>query len=298
MNRIFLIPLFSVAACSSLVSDPCERGYELSGGHCVTTDRPDATIGGGDSSDGGPTADGTPVDAPVCAADTTSDPDNCGVCGHVCASGICEQSKCVGDLPGHIVVIGHDFSSHHAAMARVLGNAISLGAHHDVPVTIWQGTASATNNARVQSSVSEGMSAVGRAYHLVALPPAPGTRFPDTDVLVVEAQPGSGDEVAASAAPWAVDVMKFLQRGGVVVVLEGATTVSYRFADAVGLYTMATPTDATNQPASVVDANDAVANHVVTPYMSETSSAAFPSDFGPGVFATSAGPLVLHFTRF
>jgi len=32
--------------------------------------------------------------------------------------------------------------------------------------------------------------------------------------------------------------------------------------------------------------------------MAETSSAAFPPDVGPGVFATSAGALVLHFTRF
>jgi len=169
MNRLLICIAVFASACSSLVSDPCAHGYELVGGHCVTMDRPDATIGGSDSNDGGPTADGTPVDAPVCAADTTSDPDNCGECGHVCASGICSASKCVGDLPGHIVVIGHDFSSHHAAMARLLGNAVALGAHHDVPVTIWQGTASATNNARVLSALGEGMSAVGRTWHTVPL---------------------------------------------------------------------------------------------------------------------------------
>lgn len=308
MNRIVLISLsLALAACSSLVSDPCAGGYELVGGHCVTMDRPDATIGGGDSgdagaTDGGPrdgtTTDGTPTDAPVCAADTTSDPDNCGACGHVCASGICVTSKCVGELPGHIVVIGHDYSTHHAAMARVLGNAVALGAHHDVAVMVWQGTASASSNGRVMASLSEGMSAVGRAWHTVALPTAPGTQFAAADVLVVEPQTGSGDEVAGTAAAWAVDVTKFLQRNGVVVVLEGAGTVSYRFADATGLYTMAAPSDATGQTASMLDSSDAVANRVVAPYLAETSSAAFPPEFGPGVFATSAGPLVLHFTRF
>ena len=299
MKRLVLISLsLSIAACSSLVSDPCEHGYELVGGHCVTMDRPDATIGGGDSSDGGPTADGTPTDAPVCAADTTSDPDNCGQCGHACASGICVDSKCVGELPGHVVVIGHDYSARHGAMVRVLGNAVALGAHHDVAVTVWQGTTGAALDQRVMSAITDGMSAVGRAWHTVALPPAPGTRFPNVDVLVVEPQSGSGDEVAAGAAPWADDVTKFLQRGGVVVVLEGGTTVSYRFAEATQLYTMAPPSDATGQVATMLDSSDAVANHVITPYMAETSSAAFPSEFGPGVFATSAGPLVLHFTRF
>ena len=302
MNRVLFISIVVFAsACSSLVSDPCEHGYELVGGHCVTMDRPDATIGGGDSSDGGPTGDGgmvTPPDAATCTADTTSDPDNCGQCGHVCPSGICVDSKCVGDLPGHIVAIGHDYSHRHAAMVRVLGNAVALGTHRDVAVTVWQGTAGAALNERVLTAITDGMSSVGRTWHPVALPPAPGTQFPNVDVLVVEPQGGNGDEVAASAAPWADDVTKFLQRGGVVVVLEGGTTVSYRFADATGLYTMAQPSDATDQVANMVDSSDAVANHVITPYMAETSSAAFPSEFGPGVFATSAGPLVLHFTRF
>jgi hypothetical protein len=310
MNRIpfLLVPL---AACSSIVSDPCAHGYEFVDGHCIVRDRPDAGIGGeldggdggGDGGGGGDsgTGDGgtvNPPDGATCSADTTSDPDNCGTCGHVCASGICTDSHCIGELPGHVVAIGHDYTTHHSMMARVLANSVGLALPRDVAVAEWRGTATLSASGRVMASLGEGMTNINRPWHKVALPTAPGTGFAGADVLVVDPQVGDGDTVAAEAAAYAGDVAKLLERNGVVVVLEGAGGTSFRFADAAGLYTMAAPGDATGQPASVVDSSDAVAWHVLSPYMADSSSVAFPAGFGPVVFATSAGPLVVHFTRF
>ena len=51
--------------------------------------------------------------------DLSSDPDNCGSCGHVCASGLCTESVCEGALAGHIVAIGHDFVRYDLATRQV-----------------------------------------------------------------------------------------------------------------------------------------------------------------------------------
>lgn len=50
-------------------------------------------------------ADVTTEAAPTCAADTTSDPHNCGACGHDCLGGECTSSAC------QVVVLRDDFDA-------------------------------------------------------------------------------------------------------------------------------------------------------------------------------------------
>ncbi|HMG20526.1 MAG TPA: hypothetical protein VK607_04385, partial [Kofleriaceae bacterium] len=64
----------------------CETGPSRAGPSGVAPDRPDG---------GAPVPD-APPDAGACAShvDTTSDPDNCGSCGHSCGGGACVASTC------------------------------------------------------------------------------------------------------------------------------------------------------------------------------------------------------------
>jgi hypothetical protein len=54
----------------------------------------DGALGPDGSSDGATGPDGAGDSAPPCTIDTTSDPQNCGVCGHDCLGGGCEAGRC------------------------------------------------------------------------------------------------------------------------------------------------------------------------------------------------------------
>jgi hypothetical protein len=327
MNGVFLIAsLVFVAGCfDSLVDDPCAAGHRLAGGHCVTNGGPDAGTGGDtdggiigdagrvDDTDGGTTIGGDAgtgdtddaglactLPEILCGSecvDLDSDPNNCGTCDRVCASGICETGHCVGELSGHIIAIGHDYQDHNAAMARVLGNSAALGVSHDVGIARWKGSALTAAMTGTTLALAQSMSIIGRPWHPITLPAAPSpTALDNVDVLLVDAQTGDAEAARVSAVPWAATIDAFLQRGGIVVVLEGAGGVSHDFAEGAGLYTVAAPVDSTGTPAFITNGGDAVAQQVVSPYLADTTSVVLPGE--AGVIVTAGGALVLHQTRY
>ena len=74
------------AVCACNATEPCPDGLVCVGGSCVDD--------GLDSGSGSPDAgrDGATSDA--ACGDTTTDPLNCGRCGHRCASGVCTAGTC------------------------------------------------------------------------------------------------------------------------------------------------------------------------------------------------------------
>jgi hypothetical protein len=308
VSRIGLAILVVASGCSSLIDNPCESGFTLSGGHCVVAGNgPDGGPGSGsDGPDGGggSGSDGAPLTctAPeiVCdnkCLDVSSDPDNCGGCHHVCASGICTAGHCEGDVSGHIVAIGHDYQRHHAAMARVIGNAVALASPHDVGVGWYQGSAAGAAKVGTRTAVQQAMTAINRPWHDAVMPEGAGP-LTGVDVLVIEAQTAAGDVTEASAIPWADPIDQLLQRGGVVIVLEGASGSSYRFAQGAGLFTIAQPIDATGEPSIVTGGGDAIAQQVVSPYLAETTSVTFPGMTPAVVTTMTGGTVVFHATKY
>jgi hypothetical protein len=301
-----LLLLMLCGCFDSIVSDPCAAGFSLQGGACAAFDagtRADAT-----TTDAASAVDaqlGVPLTCTlpevacqgVCL-DVTNDPLNCGACGRVCPSGVCELDHCIGGLPGHIVAIGHDYQATNGAMVRVIGNAVTLGLRHDVGVAQWHGTASNTSIAGASAAINSSLSALGRPWHQVAMPDsAAENAFAAVDVLIIDAQTGDGNLAQSAGATWqsAIDVL--LANGGVVIVLEGWSGVSYRFAQGAGLYTVSAPVGATGQSAVVVDGTDVVAEGVVSPYLAAATSV---TEGGATniVIATPAGDaIVTHVTR-
>ncbi len=313
MNRILSIFILTLASgCfDSLVSDPCIAGFELEGGRCIarTTppdggiDTPDAPTPDAPTPDG-PLADagtdGMPPDAPPpgdagpdapACGDTTSDPNNCGACGNVCPTGLCSASVCVGALPGHVVAIGHDYATYHPVMARVLGNALALAPDDDLAIARYPGAGQVS--ITVDNALHAATATVGRAWHTVPLT----TSLAGVDVVVIEPQSGDGDAAATGGAAWATALDAFVDRGGVVVALQGQGGVTYRFGEAAQLFTAGAPVTATGAHVVVVAPADAVAQQVLSPYVGAASTVTWPG-LSPAVMASDGETVVYHHARY
>jgi hypothetical protein len=248
-------------------------------------------------------ADAAPDAGPVCAepleacygtcVDIQTNADHCGSCTHSCASGICTNGHCEGEPWGHIVAIGHDYTSYHSAQRRVLVNAVTLGSTANLAVTWWPGE---SRSMAHMTAFTSGMASVGRAWHQVAFPSSQD--FAGIDVIVVAPDTSDGDAAEQNGAMWAATLDAFLRTGGVIVVLDGANGTNHRFADGANLFDVGAPVVATGQPTAIVDGTDAIANQVVAPYLAEATSVTWPGAPEP-VVTTMGGvdTIVFHLAR-
>lgn len=330
MRRALALAVAALAGgCfDSLLDTPCAEGYQLEHGACrlmgpdggspdaatppdsATPDdgpRPDAgpDAGLGPDAAGAPDA-ALPPDAFACApplelcagecVDTTSDPQNCGECGNVCPTGLCVDSQCVGDIVGHIVAIGHDYGAFNAPMRRMLGNALGLGKHQTVVVGWWRGTASEDIHAAVRNAGAQGLTLMSRPFVFTGIADINATTLTGLDVVVVEPQTGDGAAAEAQGTQAKSALDDFLLMGGAVVLLDGAGTVSYRFAKGAGLYDVSGTTEVSGQVAQVTDPVDAISQLVFSPYFAASTSVTFtgaPST----VVEVSGGALAFHLSR-
>src|SRR5687768_11758853 len=60
-----------------------------------------------------------PLACGTTCVDPDSNPNNCGGCGNVCASGLCYAGVCADDRAGNIFVIGHAYNTSNPALDRL-----------------------------------------------------------------------------------------------------------------------------------------------------------------------------------
>jgi hypothetical protein len=316
VNRFYAaLFVLTTAGCSSLVDDPCMAGYHLDSGACMpntrdhvltdammsvmtpmTPDAPDARVVTF------PTDGGFPVcEAPTsyCSGDCVpldTDPENCGHCGRVCASGICSTGTCVGDVAGHIVVIGHDYVASDPAMDRVIANAVHLGsqsAGSTIRIGFWRGDSTLGGGV---AAAARGLQQTGDVASSAIIANVDHGSLVELDAVVIEPQTGDGAVAEQAGADAATALADFLTAGHSVVVLETTAGVSYRYLQGAGLGTLPPPVDASSMAVTVVAPGDSVATGVVTQYLAKPGSVGYPGAMHAVVADGANDVVVIHST--
>jgi len=237
-------------------------------------------------------------DAPLVACDgicvdTQSDPENCGICGRVCASNICIAGRCQGATTGDIVYIGHDYIATPviASQAQVLSRSVLLAVRNPVRVRLFTRDADPSAVARLNAILAAIPATYGRNVTVDAttseVDVSAGLAGSNFDVLLVPDLVTATAGVPASlGAGWASDLASFTHRGGVFIVLDGAAgplKEMPEFIRATGLLDVTSHSSlGAGSVLDVVAPWDAVGTGVVAPYAGRKNSVLFDSEPSAG----------------
>ncbi|MCS6798465.1 MAG: hypothetical protein NZ898_08040 [Myxococcota bacterium] len=231
--------------------------------------------------------------------DVARDPDHCGGCDVRCATGICIDGACSGGIPGHVVLIGHDYRNARAAMRRVAGNAVFLASSNPVRVLVYEGDAHRTAVVGVDRAIDQTAMTLGRSWTRTPVTAADEVpaRLAESDVFLVYAQrDGTDASLRALARGWATALNAFVRRGSVLVVFDGDArhAGTWQLLAEAGLLEVRGRVDVSGQIVRVVAPADALATGVPLMYSGETTTVRFDTTAETVVIAHDEGPVVIH----
>ncbi len=234
--------------------------------------------------------------------DLTSDPDHCGGCGTSCSSGICEGSSCADAVPGHVVVIGHDYLAANNTMRRIAGNAVFLARGAPVQVLVYTGEADPASVSGVEAAINYVQTQSGRAWKKTdAIEVIVTRQLLDADVFLIHAQANARKSpLGKLGQQWGNALRGFVAAGGVIVVFDAPSTVNdgtFRLLEPGLLFSAQKRETIANQQLQVVVPGIGVATQVSDRYMSARDTVRFVGLTLPGtviVQDTSAQPVVVH----
>ena len=229
--------------------------------------------------------------------DYSNDPLNCGVCGNVCASGLCYSGVCADDRAGHIFVIGNSYRKSNPSWDRMLGNALFLKENAKVNVLVYRGTATTDYNSGTANAIARAATMLHRSYTrtVITSSSAVQTSLPTMDVLVIEAQPQLDNVSLASLAnEWSLPIDDFTRRGGIVVVLDAPSTKNAGTQQVLGSLMPLTRSASVGTIASVTNAGDQATGRVPLTFALAESVGYAASSFIDGAASDSGAVLVSH----
>jgi hypothetical protein len=208
--------------------------------------------------------------------DPVRDPYNCGGCGKVCASNLCQDGVCSGSTPGEVIVIGHDYFgvSTGTAEAQVLANAVLLPTANPLRILSFEEYASATAVSHVKAIIAAAASAQARTVKFTistddADIPAHLTLRNYDLLLVYDQATADAPTLSAVGGNWTSTLSNYLSVGGTVIALDGAEGLGQMPAllSQSALLNVSSHTAlAYRAPLTVAAPNDSVATAVLNPY--------------------------------
>ncbi|MGA7123030.1 MAG: hypothetical protein WBY94_23205 [Polyangiaceae bacterium] len=263
---------------------------------------PDSASDGGTTSDstagdGAPAEASNPCSVPLAycggaCIDVSGDPLNCGGCGVVCASQLCDNSACVGAASGGIVYIGHDYTTTlpGTAQARVISNAVFVPESNPLRVLSYERYASPGAVTQVGAILRSVARQEGRTLTIVST--ANDDQVSDQltvtnyDVLLVHDQSSAPDGALATlGSNWGSTLSVYALGGGVIIVLDGGGGLGQMpaFATGTGLLDVSAHASiAVGTPLLVASRVDAIAAGVLSPYGAGQNSVSLTTEANGG----------------
>jgi hypothetical protein len=240
--------------------------------------------------------------------DKFSDENNCGMCGHICPSGICQAAKCVGAGFGHEIVIGMDYAdpqiSQMAAQVQMLANAVLLVNSPTINVLAYDEFSDAANEARLEGWIAS----LGKNRTINFVSSKDWMSIPaklavtDYQVFLVFDQPmAPADQMATSGTLWNGAIDAYAKGGGVVVVLDGGTGHNADLLTNAGILAVTAETSVAGAQVMVDAPTDVVGLYLPNVFAARKNSVAFTTTQAPDsrhvfVVKDSTGmlPVVVH----
>lgn len=208
--------------------------------------------------------------------------------------------------PGHLVLIGDWLLQPFDAGQRILVNAIALSeATGSIRVLEYvEFPAAGWDPRTLRPVITEGLASSGRTATFTEL-----TEFfrltdaiSSADVFLIYAQEASADTLHTIARAWNEPLLAFLDRGGVIVVLDRvpfslALASTSELVDGAGLLTISNVVSTSSSPAVISMPLDPVAAGVPGTFSTLSSTVAYPGISGATDVAQTrddAYPIVVH----
>ena len=223
--------------------------------------------------------------------DFNIDADNCGGCGIVCESGICQGGTCVGAKDGHVVVACMNFQTPATSSApnRLLGNAVLLPVPIQVRILAYTEFASAATRAKVDQNINFAAAAVGRS--VVITPLSKYTSASATlnianydEFLIYEQDTAPAGELSTVGTAWQMNSVldSFTAAGGVIVALSGGNGEMDQFFSSTQLLDVSAQTTVTGSFLYNRLPLDSVGKNVISPVSAPSDSCSFTTSAVPG----------------
>jgi hypothetical protein len=243
--------------------------------------------------------------------DTFTDERNCGGCGIVCPSGICQAGGCVGKGYGHEIVIGTDYAdttlSESSAQVMMLGNAVFQGVSSVIRVLSYDEFADAATVTRIQTWLST--TSMSRAKTVSFVKAGDWSSIPQQltvaqyQVLLVYDQAAApAGQMETVGTLWNAAMSAFAKGGGVIVALDGGSAGQMgAFLSNGGLLPITGESDVTGLLLGVDAPTDVVGQNLPNVFVAKKNTVAFNTtqvrdNYHVFVVTDSTGmlPVVIH----
>ena len=245
--------------------------------------------------------------------DYNIDANNCGSCGHICPSGICQGGMCVGANVGHVVLacMNYQTPAQNTPQTALMGNAVLLPIRNPVRILAYTQYASAATRAKVDQDIGFAAAARSRTYSITPLAnfmtATAALDIADYDVfLIYDQNLAPTGQMATVGGAWQTSSVldSFTSAGGIVVGLSGGTSEMDQFFSQSGLLAVSAQTSVTGSMLYNRAPADALGVNVISPFLAPVDSCTFTTSVVPDantifvvrdVAGPAAGnPVVVH----